>query len=216
MDSEIASRLVETARLLHGKDIAWCVCAGTAGSFYGVKRRITDLDILVHPKDEQKVIELLKSRGLNSRVNEQLAKYNNNSLGTLKSRIIPVSFQGTPVEFIFGVTINNKWNFAADREMYSKTRAFQVNGETIPVSSPEDVIVLKGILQRGKALGKYDIRDTLQIMKNTGLDLDYLRRRASKCYAGARVMPLITRMLKKTRADSKPKKPKRKKSRRFR
>lgn len=204
MEEKLTAAVIETARLLNKTNVAWCVCAGAAASFYGVKRKITDLDVLIHPKDEQEVARILKQHDSKLGVREETRAYNHKDLGSLKTRTIKTSFGETSVEFIFSATVNNRWDFAGDRELFAKTRVFQVGGFRIPVSSPEDVIVLKGILQRGKSLGKFDVMDTIQIMRGNKLDLDYLRRRASKCRAGTRVMPLITRLIK--RAKVKPKK----------
>lgn len=208
MNENIVKAMKELANAFSGKNVLWCVCAGAASSFYGVKRNITDLDVLVHPTSLPQITEALKQKGINFQIEEKDHEVTNGNSGltSLKVKRAKISVGGAEVELIFDVNINNKWNFTADREMYNRIKFFGVTGTRIPVSSPEDVIVLKAILQRNRSFGKHDIEDAVQIMKTIRLDIDYLRRRASKGHAGARVMPLITKlaMVKKIRRTQKP------------
>lgn len=211
MNENISKAMKKLANAFSGKNVLWCVCAGAAGSFYGVKRNITDLDVLVHPASLLQVTDALQQKGIAIKLEEKEHEVTskNSDLTSLKVKRAKIVMGGAEVELIFDVSINHKWNFTADREMYNRINFFWVAGTRIPVSSPEDVIVLKAILQRNRALGKYDVEDIMQIMRTTKLDSDYLRRRASKGHAGSRVMPLITK-LAKTRQIIRTQKPNRK------
>lgn len=64
-------------------------------------------------------------------------------------------------------------------------------GWELPFIAPEDTIILKAILARGKDQGKHDIEDIEQLRDGCQLDQSYLMRRIAETESAARVLPLL-------------------------
>jgi len=78
-----------------------------------------------------------------------------------------------------------------DDEMIKRLQRRQLFGVKVPVIPVEDNIIFKAILQRGEAEGKHNEEDTLCMVANEKIDLEYLEKRIKKCCAEKRVKLML-------------------------
>lgn len=174
--ASLSDAVQQAAERLNASGIPWCVFAGAAATCYGVQRPITDIDIALHSEETARILALFP-----------------------EGRPKPTKHPGEyaldfgPVEIWWGTLFlrggERLYAVPFDEPMRQRVTRQTILGIDVPVSAPEDIIVLKAILQRGPEQGKHNLEDIQAIAQNQGnrLDIDYLKERASACQALARV-----------------------------
>lgn len=178
--------LLPVVKKLNNLNIPWMI--GGSGSLYllGNHREPVDVDILL-PNTFHDVVD--QAFGIKSFIytSPQENVRNSNPDGNhdiqftshLKITIAPQKFD----LFISESIINHQI-----------TTVF--NGESVYLLPPEDVILIKAILQRGEDVGKHDIAD-IQAFVDTGykLDIQYLNFRIAEVDAQDRVSSKLSFLL---------------------
>jgi hypothetical protein len=175
-NSSLADLLRQVAARLDASGIPWSVFSGAAATCYGVQRPITDIDISLQSEDTARILALFPD-------------------GQPKPTKHPGEYalDFGPVEIWWGTLFlkggERLYAVPFDEPMRRRITRQTILGIDVPVCAPEDIIVLKAILQRGPEQGKHDHEDIQAIAQTLGnrLDLDYLQERASACDALARV-----------------------------
>lgn len=179
----LTTLLRQAAERLDASGIFWSVFSGAAATCYGVQRPITDIDISLHSKDTARILALFPDG--QPRPTKHPGEY---------------ALDFGPVEIWWGTLFlrggERLYPVPFDESMRRRVTRQTILGIDVPVSAPEDIIILKAILQRGAEQGKHDLEDIQAIARTLGnrLDLDYLKERASACGALARVGPYLKRL----------------------
>ena len=182
-NSSLTTHFHQAAERLDASGMFWSVFSGAAATCYGVQRPITDIDISLHSEDTARILALFPD-------------------GQPKPTKHPSehALDFGPVEIWWGTLFlkggERLYPVPFDEPMRLRVTRHTILGIAVPVSAPEDIIVLKAILQRGPEQGKHDLEDIQAIAHTLGnrLDLDYLKERASTCDALARVEPCLQRL----------------------
>ena len=181
MDAELfRGELARALDILMPGGIPWAVAAGSAVYLYTNSRPPTDLDILVRPEDLARVTEAMgiapeteaTSWGEVARV----------QLGSIEIAGGLVAKSGS-----------NSYPYHLDSEMVSRLRSVTYRGILVSVLSPEDVVALKAVLQRGPEQGKHDLEDIAALAAAMPLDTTYLRLRLELMGATERAVPALRR-----------------------
>lgn len=167
--------LVRIIERLDAVGIPWCVFGGLAVRFWGVRRAIADIDLLLKAELAQ-CMDLFP----------QATRVGSNGLQWARVELWcePMCLQYAN-ELVF---------MRFDREMQERRVRGPVAGKPIWVQSVEDIIVSKAILQRGGT--KSDLQDLQSLLSlHAGrLDLGYLRDRARRALAEVRVVECLARL----------------------
>ncbi len=162
------------------------VTGGLAAKAYGSDREVHDIDIFFVKRDSDRIVEAFKEQLKRGPAKEE-KKYG--SVWNIYFKI-----EGVTVEFISNAIfdINGRtYSFHPSFQLFKRVKDREIDSTKIKVLSPEDIVILKSITQRGQEDGKHDIDDILSICKNTPLDVGYLKRRAFNCNAQDRVVPFL-------------------------
>lgn len=91
------------------------------------------------------------------------------------------------------ITIDNEqFPLAITNTVVEKRKTIFYGGKTLYLLPPEDVLLIKAILQRGADVGKNDVEDIQIFLKNyPDLDMHYLEKRIKETHAEKRVGSLF-------------------------
>ncbi|MFA5357961.1 MAG: nucleotidyltransferase [archaeon] len=189
-----ASALQKLSAEFSKEGVRWAVWAGFGASAYGSDRKPTDIDIGIMKEDVPKVNHALDHFGV-----KRLHWEHKNIF-----RLFRVGFnlEGEEIDICGDGKISvggKQYKFVVDDEMFQNIQVKEIEGIKVPVISPEDIILLKAICQRGKEQGKFDVEDIKSILAHQKIDYAYLEKRAELCGAKERVMDLIS-VLKETKS----------------
>ena len=168
LPKHLLSQLCEISVAFEKRRVVWAIFAGAAASIYGAKRSVNDLDLIVRERDLWEVA---------SYFHLQLMAFENKfQSATIRTQLLRFGFCEVTARLLIETSMGN-YEFALDNLMIKRRRWFRVNGLRVPVLSPEDNVVFKGIMQRGNEDKKHDLEDIKDILKNQKIDKDYLRVR---------------------------------------
>ena len=159
--SLIAGNLAVVQKLLDGAHLNWGVFGGSAAHFYGPRRPINDIDILVPQGSLAQVAALLQQ-------GQKAVQFDG-------GRIL---WRGIKLFDDLSIRQGGKtYPFVLDARMAEHSLRRPLLGSRVLMLAPEDVLVHKLLVYRGAEEGKYDIVDAEGIIKRQKLDLDYIRER---------------------------------------
>lgn len=171
------------------KDIKWSLWAGVGAYFYGSGRKPTDIDIITRKSDMQRLASCLNEFVImQPKVIEKdmfrvpLAKFKVNEYEVEACSDITITVEG------------KEYLFKCDEKLIKRIRKLKVDNIKIPVTSPEDIIVVKAICQRGMERGKYDVEDVKGILANQKIDWNYLEERLKITESYDRVYGLLKKL----------------------
>ena len=166
--------------------IDYGLTGGMAAKAYGSEREVKDIDIFFVKRDSERIVEALKEH-LKREPGKEDKKY-----GSVWN--IYFEIEGVTVEFVSNAIFDinaRTYSFHPSFNLFRNAKEREIDSVKIRVLSPEDIVVLKSITQRGEEEGKHDVDDILAICKNNRLDVGYLKRRAFNCNAQDRVVPFL-------------------------
>ena len=165
-------QLEEVARRLDAAGVRWAVFAGAAATAYGVRRPITDIDILVPAAEGERIAGLFPEAHVERDEGGQIWK---------------LDWPG--YDILAGLN-----TLDLDAEMAGRLRHGEIEGVRVPLIPAEDNIVLKAVWGREAEEGKYDWEDVAGMMACLPtLDWEYLRRRLGR-YAPVEYMGVLERL----------------------
>jgi predicted nucleotidyltransferase len=135
------------------------VLGGLASSLVGRPRWTHDIDLLVRPDDARDVLEVLGGAGFTTEETDPVW-------------IFKAYKEDVLVDIIFMVT----GGIYLDDEMRSRSVEREYDGLRLRIPSPEDQIVIKGIVHREETSRHWF--DALAILGRSEIDWNYLLRRA--------------------------------------
>lgn len=173
--------------------VRWAVWTGFGAYAYGSKRKPTDIDIGIMKEDASKLNRVLGKLGVKGLHWERKNIFSLFRVGfNLEGKEIDICGDGK-------ISVGGKeYKFVVNGEMFRNVRIKEIEGIKVPVISPEDIILLKAICQRGKEQGKFDIEDIKSILAHQKIDYAYIEKRAELCGAKERAMGLINELRSRT------------------
>jgi predicted nucleotidyltransferase len=162
---QIKLTLFETVEIFDQYQIDFILFGGLAGYQLGRPRETHDIDILIHPKDAEYVLEVFETE---RRDPQWIYKAWKNDV------LVDLIFKSCGDIFI-------------DDEVKSHTRRLSYWGRTIPTISPEDYLIIKVAANREKA--SHHWYDALSVLKEGQIDWAYLLIRSR--YAPRRLLSLL-------------------------
>lgn len=171
--------LSEVQKLALTLNIPVALFGGISSYLYGATRVPTDIDIIISADTLRPFIEVLQKFQPEEITNEKII------VGKVDLRLSPVR--------IGNRDLGQVWHY--DEVAQKKSKPLPLGELVLNVVSPEDVLVMKTALQRGKDRGKFDIEDACAILKNNSLvlDMSYIELRARMCNVEEKVIPFICR-----------------------
>jgi hypothetical protein len=167
--------LIGVVEQLDAFGIHWCIFGGLAIRFWGVRRAIADIDILLKADlaQCQELFPLAKPVAANGLQWDQVELW-------CEPMCLAIGAERVFIEL--------------DRDMQDRRVQARVAGKRIWVQSVEDIIVSKAILQRGGS--KSDLQDLQSLLSaHAGsLDFGYVRQRARQAMAETRVIDCLERL----------------------
>lgn len=169
--------LSEIQKLSLALNIPLALFGGISSYLYGANRVPTDIDIIISADTLTPFIELLQ-------------KFHPEEITKDKIIVGKVDLRLSPVR-IGNRDLGQVWHY--DEVAQKKSRQLPLGDLLLNVVAPEDVLVMKAALQRGKDKGKFDIEDACAILKNNSLVLDmpYIVSRATTCNVEEKVRPFL-------------------------
>jgi hypothetical protein len=164
--------------LLDGAGIPWAVAAGAAVFLYTGNRPPTDLDLLIPPERVEEAGALLGTS----------PKREETAWGEVSKLVVGET------ELVGSLAIDvagHECSYRMDEEMVRRARTMRFQQVSVPVLSPEDVVALKAVLQRGRDQGKHDIEDIAALAAELPIDRDYLVWRLRRMGAEERARPIL-------------------------
>lgn len=174
--SLIAGNLSVVQKLLDGADMQWGVFGGAAAHYYGSRRPINDIDILVPAGSLNQISQLLQ-RG------QRAVQFDS-------GRIL---WRGIVLQDDITWRVDSKsYPYQLDAAMIERLRRKSLLGAKVLFLAPEDVVIHKLMQSRGAAEGKHDVVDAEGIIKRQELDHEYMRHRLTLAHATELVMPRLS------------------------
>lgn len=173
--SLIAGNLAVVQKLLDAAAFNWGVHGGAAAHFYGNRRPIKDIDILVPTGTLSQVSSLLQK-------GQKAVQFDG-------GRIL---WRG--IVIVDDLTIRQNgaaYPFNIDEAMIARLQRKPLLGSRVLFVPPEDVLIYKLFLSRGVEVNKFDIPDAEGIIKRQTLDLEYLRQRLTTTNTADVVLPRL-------------------------
>ncbi|MAI62783.1 MAG: hypothetical protein CBB87_09940 [Micavibrio sp. TMED27] len=173
---DLQAEMVVTAKILDiakRKGINNFLFGGIAANIYGSEREITDLDILVDASDFDWLVEEFSHPDM--------------VVGLKKLNIGRIEISKAPAR-VGDRSLGQEWHF--NQAALERIQEVTINGQSFPLISPEDIIVMKAGLGRGKEEGKFDLFDINNIVNTMGyhsIDWNYVVEKAYQCNSFDRV-----------------------------
>lgn len=157
MSSPVDDAIGDLARALDAFGLAWFLFGAQAAIIYGSTRVTEDIDVTVNLGDHtaRELVSILTRNGFGLRVGDAEGFVE-------KTRVLPVVHSATaiPVDVVFAGP-------GLEELFLARLRRHQRSGMSIPVASPEDLIVMKLLAGRPR-----DIEDVRAVLRALGPKLD--------------------------------------------
>jgi predicted nucleotidyltransferase len=151
--------LDEVLDIVRSSHVTALVIGGVAAAVFGRPRWSDDVDLFVRAEDAARLLRALGERGFDTDE-------------TFPDWLYKAFKSGVLIDLIF----KSAGDIYLDAEMVERSCAETFHGRTIPVVSPEDLVVMKAIAH-SEPTARYWY-DALGILSRADLDWDYLLRRA--------------------------------------
>jgi len=140
MRSALAEALAALARALEKLDARWYLFGAQAALLYGAARLTADVDVTVQFGDRQtaELVRALENAGFRLRVRD-IGRF------VAKTRVLPFIHPGSgmPIDIVLAGP-------GLEELFFRRRRRRIIEGVTVPVASPEDVVVMKVLAGRAK------------------------------------------------------------------
>jgi predicted nucleotidyltransferase len=170
-------KLLSTLSLLDKNKIQWMI--GGSGSLFllGNKRFPDDVDIYIANEDHDKVDTLLGIKSFQYKSETENVRNSN-----------PENDHSIQLTSHLTITISEKvYDLHITDDILSNRIRLTHKDKALWLLPPEDVLLIKAILQRGKDVGKNDLEDIANFMKVYSINSEYLRKRIDVLKATDRV-----------------------------
>lgn len=171
-DGDLFLRVLDEAlEALSTADIPFLLIGGIGSAVYGRDQGTRDIDVFVRPETARRVLEVLESRGFETKevAERWLAKAMRHGV------LVDVIFRSTR-DILLG------------DEMLDRSRVMPFRGRKVPLAPPEDLVVMKACAM-SEDTSRYWY-DAVSIIAHSELDWDYLVARARE-HGARRLLSLL-------------------------
>lgn len=165
-----------TAQKLNDDSINWMIGGSGCLFLLGNERIPDDVDIFLPDDQHDKADDLFGIKSYTHTPSSGPVR-NSNPQGDHSIQLT------SHLEFNF----DKHYYFSITASVMEKRVKFSYQDLSIYLLPPEDVLLIKALLQRGPEEGKKDIEDINNFMKIYQIDMDYLGKRIMELNAGERV-----------------------------
>jgi hypothetical protein len=169
-DSTFLEILAECADALEQTDIPYVLVGGLASAILGRPRFTRDIDLLVRPRDAREALAAFERRGF------ETEETNPHWI-----------FKAFKSDVMIDVLFTLKGGVFLDDRMYERSLLAKVDGGTLRVAAPEDLVVTKAIAHDESSSRHW--HDALGVIASCDLDWPYLLERAQ--HGVRRVLALL-------------------------
>jgi hypothetical protein len=157
MPSPVASFLADLSRALAAQRVLWYLFGAQAALLYGANRLTADVDITLHLPaglDTSTLVDGLNAHGFRVRITSPTF--------IAQTRVIPVvhSASGLPADLVIAGP-------GLEEEFLRRAVIHEIEGVSVPVAAPEDIVVMKILAARPK-----DFEDVVSILIAQGTQFD--------------------------------------------
>ncbi len=175
--------LLPTVKKLNTAHITWMIAGSGCLFLFGNERKPDDVDMFLKNDEHDQADTLF---GIESFFYTSSTEHVRNS-NPEGSHAIQLTSQ---IEFFLD---NKKYSFEITDRVIQKRIQFEYEGNNFWVLPPEDVLLIKALLQRGPEVGKKDVEDINNFLKiYPNLDREYLQARITELGAAERVKNIFS------------------------
>lgn len=170
-------RLSSTLSLLDDNKIQWMI--GGSGSLFllGNKRVPDDVDIYIQDEDHDKVDNLFAIKSFQYKSETENARNSN-----------PENDHSIQLTSHLTITVGDTiYDLRITDDVLSNRIKLTYQNRRLWLLPPEDVLIIKAILQRGIDVGKNDLEDITNFMKVYSINQEYLHKRINTLKATDRI-----------------------------
>jgi hypothetical protein len=162
MPSPVASFLADLSRALAAQQVRWYLFGAQAALLYGANRLTADVDVTIHLPgglDTATLADGLNAHGFRVRIP--------NPAFIAQTRVIPVVHEasGLPADLVIAGP-------GLEEEFLRRAVTHEIEGVSVPVAAPEDIVVMKVLAARTK-----DFEDVVAILAAQGEQFDIVQAR---------------------------------------
>ena len=172
--------LVSVAEKLNKASINWMIGGSGCLFLLGNKRIPEDADIFL-PDNEHDAVDKLFN----------IESYTHTSKAGPVRNSNPESDHSIQFTSHLEFNFNKKYKFGITESVKQKRIKFEYNNVAFYLLPPEDVLLIKALLQRGPEEGKKDIEDINNFLKIYQIDNNYLNQRIEELDAKDRVVNIF-------------------------
>lgn len=175
-------KVTELFNNLNKNNIRWGIYAGAAANLLTNNRLPTDIDILIHNDDFNKVSSLIKDITISTNMVGD-TQTSDNKILQYKYDNIELCINKTEIEItsnlqeIIDSTIHNL--YLTDLAIKNRI-AIKIAKTIVYITNPFDTIAIKSIMQRGAEQNKFDFPDSQAIITSCKIDKNYITNRAKE------------------------------------
>jgi predicted nucleotidyltransferase len=170
-DGAFVAVLAETVAALEQKEIPHLFMGGVSSATYGRPRWTHDIDVFVRPEDAGLALEALAAAGFRT-----------------EKTFPDWLYKAFKHEVMVDVIFKSTGGILLDDEMLARATEESYKGQRLRVMPPEDLLVVKAVVHDEHMPRHW--HDALAIVARTGLDWEYLVRRA-RSHGARRVLSLL-------------------------
>lgn len=170
-------KLLSTLSLLDENKIQWMI--GGSGSLFllGNKRVPDDVDIYIQDKDHDRVDMVFGIKSFRYKSETENVRNSN-----------PENDHSIQLTSHLTITISDKtYDLHITDDVLSNRIKLTYQDRLLWLLPPEDVLLIKAILQRGKDVGKNDLEDIANFMKVYSINKEYLHKRINTLKVADRI-----------------------------
>jgi predicted nucleotidyltransferase len=163
--------LRETVDVLKTSGIPHAFMGGLASAALGRPRWTHDIDVFVKKEDARRALAVLEAEGYATQETDP-----------------DWLFKALKDDVLVDVIFRSSGKIFMDDDMVARAQQVDIDGFSVPVISPEDLVVIKALVHKERAPRHWF--DALALLRRDDLDWDYLVRRAVQ-YDPGRVLSLL-------------------------
>jgi hypothetical protein len=180
---------------LNDSGVRWAIFAGASVSLLTGNRAPTDIDIIVHDDDLEKVIALTPQATQKLPFEANMPTSGGETLH-YRGDELEFEFDGTEVEVMARATtvVGDSHYDVSFTDLAVQNRLAIVSPQTtIYIAHPFDTIAIKSLMQRGAEQNKFDLEDAKALIASYALPPDYVQARMKEIGLDARACGFLRR-----------------------
>lgn len=159
--------------------IRYAIFAGSEVALLTQNRTPTDVDIIVHNDDFDKLIDIFSDAKINRNGIWRITSSDKQQI-ICKAKNLEISIDNISIDIMsecnyefYGKIISTHLTDLACNNRIK----FYLGGQQIWLANPIDTIIIKSLMRRGSEQNKFDLIDCQELVKKCDINKDYLEKR---------------------------------------